>query len=308
MNTNTSFSGALRIATDVYHEVCSTYGAYYEQLSHVPADKLTHDVLSSAKVHEQVSLIERYFGRSIRGARILEIGAGYGLFIGITNLQYGADTFGIEPGSEGFGGSFEMGQRILLDNAVDARRLVEGVAEELPFQDASFDIVYSTNVFEHVQDPAQAFAEAIRVCKPGGLIQIVIPNYGSFYEGHYATWYVPHIPKRIWKWWLRYVQKRDPSYADTLRTELTAGRVAKMLRPYEQSGLVYVVSMGAEIFEERMSAVPSVGYAGLSKVFAVLRLMQRIHVLHLVTRLLVRMGAYSPLIISMRKSSRNIVV
>ncbi len=305
MNHDTPSSGALYISTDVYHEVLGTYGAYYEQLSHVPADKLTQDVLSSTKVHEQISLIEQYLGRSIRGARILEIGAGYGLFVGITTLQYGADTFGVEPGSEGFGGSFEMGQRILLDNKVDVQRLVEGIAEELPFQDESFDVVYSTNVFEHVEDPTQAFAEAIRVCRPGGLIQIVIPNYGSFYEGHYATWYMPHLPKPIWKWWLKYVQRRDPSYADTLRTELTAGAVAKILRPYEQSGVIHIVSRGVDVFEKRMSTPPQVGYAGLSKVFVLLDFLRKIHLLGIVTRLLVYVGAYSPLILTMQKSSKR---
>jgi 2-polyprenyl-3-methyl-5-hydroxy-6-metoxy-1,4-benzoquinol methylase len=44
-------------------------------------------------------------------------------------------------------------------------------ATELPFPDASFDFVYSINVLHHIEDPlaqAQAFAEVVRVLKPGG--------------------------------------------------------------------------------------------------------------------------------------------
>jgi glycogen(starch) synthase len=40
----------------------------------------------------------------------------------------------------------------------------------LPFADASFDIVFSQAVFEHVREPKKAAAELMRIVKPGGLI------------------------------------------------------------------------------------------------------------------------------------------
>jgi SAM-dependent methyltransferase len=43
-----------------------------------------------------------------------------------------------------------------------------GDATKLPFRDASIDSVYSTGVFEHINDPAKAGAEVARVLKPGG--------------------------------------------------------------------------------------------------------------------------------------------
>lgn len=43
-----------------------------------------------------------------------------------------------------------------------------GDATKLPFRDASVDCVYSTGVFEHINDPAKAGAEVARVLKPGG--------------------------------------------------------------------------------------------------------------------------------------------
>ena len=41
-------------------------------------------------------------------------------------------------------------------------------ATQLPLRDASIDGVYSTGVFEHINDPAKAGAEVARVLKPGG--------------------------------------------------------------------------------------------------------------------------------------------
>ncbi len=48
----------------------------------------------------------------------------------------------------------------------------------LPYQDASFDLVVSMDVIEHVIDPAPWVAEIVRVLKPSGRIFLTTPNYG----------------------------------------------------------------------------------------------------------------------------------
>lgn len=52
---------------------------------------------------------------------------------------------------------------------------VLGVAERLPFKDASFDAVICMNVLEHVKDPFQVARELMRVLKPGGELLCVAP-------------------------------------------------------------------------------------------------------------------------------------
>ena len=49
-------------------------------------------------------------------------------------------------------------------------------AEELPFDDASFDIVHSKDSLHHMVDPERALAEYRRVLRPGGAALIVEAN------------------------------------------------------------------------------------------------------------------------------------
>jgi ubiquinone/menaquinone biosynthesis C-methylase UbiE len=60
--------------------------------------------------------------------------------------------------------------------ASDRFRYEEGVAEALPFEDASFDLVTCQTVLIHVADPRAVIREMLRVTKPGGLVLAVEPN------------------------------------------------------------------------------------------------------------------------------------
>lgn len=52
--------------------------------------------------------------------------------------------------------------------------LREGDAENLPFADGSFGIVYSWGVLHHSPDTPRAFLEAHRVLRPGGILRVMI--------------------------------------------------------------------------------------------------------------------------------------
>jgi ubiquinone/menaquinone biosynthesis C-methylase UbiE len=49
-------------------------------------------------------------------------------------------------------------------------------AEQLPFDDASFDVVHSKDSLHHMDDPAAALAEYRRVLRPGGTLLVVEGN------------------------------------------------------------------------------------------------------------------------------------
>ncbi len=57
-------------------------------------------------------------------------------------------------------------------------QLHQGDAQErFPFDDASFDIVVSEQLLEHLQRPERAIAEVGRVLRPGGLAVIGVPTF-----------------------------------------------------------------------------------------------------------------------------------
>ncbi len=293
---------AVKIRGELQKTILDKYGAFFNSISKISAQKITDDVLSPKKIDEQVSIIERISGEKIAGKKILEIGSGFGIFTIVTNKTYGADSYGVEPGSEGFGGSYELSQTILKDSGVDPKRVKMGVGESLPFPDNSFDIVYSTNVLEHVTDPAKVISEAIRVTKSGGFIQIVFPSYGSFYDGHYACMYLPYQPKWLWKLWLKYVLRRDTAFVDTLRTELNYFSIRKILMPFINAKKIEVVSTGEEIFRERMTTIAFTPYAGLTKIKRLVEIMHKFRIVQVAIWTILLIKAHSPLIISIRKS------
>jgi SAM-dependent methyltransferase len=63
--------------------------------------------------------------------------------------------------------------------AVDARR-------PLPFEDAVFDAVYHSHMLEHLSrdDALRFISECRRVLAPGGVLRIVVPDFGSVVDAY----------------------------------------------------------------------------------------------------------------------------
>lgn len=53
---------------------------------------------------------------------------------------------------------------------------VRGVAEHMPFADSHFDIVFSAQTLQMLQDPRRGLIEMMRVTKRGGFVIIIAPN------------------------------------------------------------------------------------------------------------------------------------
>ena len=54
----------------------------------------------------------------------------------------------------------------------------------LPVRDSCADVVFSSNVLEHVRDPIGLIEEMIRVTRPGGVIYLSFCNWYSPWGGH----------------------------------------------------------------------------------------------------------------------------
>jgi SAM-dependent methyltransferase len=88
-----------------------------------------------------------------------------------------------------------------LADDIDARivRPIEMDPYRIPFDDQSFDLVFSITVFEHVRDYESALAEIRRVLKPDGIAVHVFPSRWKFLETHVFVPYASVIQAR---WWL----------------------------------------------------------------------------------------------------------
>ena len=75
-----------------------------------------------------------------------------------------------------------------LDAVQQTPRVVCGVGEHLPFPDASFDLILSHEVLEHVQNDQMAINEIVRTLKPGGRLVLFCPNRGYPFETHGIYW------------------------------------------------------------------------------------------------------------------------
>lgn len=77
-----------------------------------------------------------------------------------------------------------------VDSGDNAAADLVGSAEELPVEDASFDVVICSQVLEHVDDPARVVRELHRATAPGG--RVLASTHGV---------HVYHpSPQDLWRW------------------------------------------------------------------------------------------------------------
>ena len=103
-----------------------------------------------------------------RGKSVLEIGVGLGTDF-IRFARAGAKATGIDLTEHGV----ELVRKRLELEGLDGEVLVAD-AESLPFEDASFDKVYSWGVLHHTPRTEQAVGEALRVLKPRGELCVML--------------------------------------------------------------------------------------------------------------------------------------
>lgn len=120
---------------------------------------------------------------------VLELGCGIGVVSAFLADSYGMNVQGTD---------FDPGQiEIARTMQPESDRLHFGIedAVHLTFNDASFDLVLSQNVFHHLPDWGGAVREVVRVLRPGGyfmwldlvfpkvikrVFQPVVKNYGLY--------------------------------------------------------------------------------------------------------------------------------
>lgn len=102
--------------------------------------------------------------------RILDFGCGDGNLVNAFN-SLGYDAYGTDV----------IDNDILGENRF---KKIEFNPYKLPYEDNSFDFIYSTSVFEHVQNTEESLKEIYRVLKPNGVTMHSLPSRYRLREPH----------------------------------------------------------------------------------------------------------------------------
>jgi len=109
-------------------------------------------------------------GRLEPGERVLDLGCGAGTETLVAAQMVGPEgrVTGIDMTPEMLAKARGAADELGTENV----ELVEAEVEQLPFPDASFDVVISNGVIDLIPDKDAVFAELFRVLVPGGRLQI----------------------------------------------------------------------------------------------------------------------------------------
>ena len=113
--------------------------------------------------------------------KVLELGIGGGLNLPFYDPAKVESVSGVDPSDElrAFALAAERPSGLKVD-------IQKGTAEDLPFENASFDCVVCTFTLCSVQSPSAALAEAKRVLKPGG--RFLFCEHGLAPDASVAKW------------------------------------------------------------------------------------------------------------------------
>lgn len=106
-----------------------------------------------------------------RGLRLLDFGCGAGRYMmGFADYIPVENLYGVDTDPDALAQATEAGLQC---------RQLDGNRPVLDFEDNFFDVVFSSNVIEHIPRPLylRYLAEIHRVLKPGGVFALGAPNY-----------------------------------------------------------------------------------------------------------------------------------
>lgn len=115
--------------------------------------------------------------------RILDIGCGRANLLAALARQ-GCECHGVER------------PEFPLDQAPPGIRFHRDVLDNLPLEANSFDAVVLWHVLEHVSDPSATLQSVARLVRPGGIVALAVPNFGSWQAALFkSAWFHLDLPR-----------------------------------------------------------------------------------------------------------------
>jgi 2-polyprenyl-3-methyl-5-hydroxy-6-metoxy-1,4-benzoquinol methylase len=127
-------------------------------------------------------------GDILEGDRVLEVGSGRGHFVDRVRSAVSRDVLGIEMNSSAVREAKARGSPVRIATLSDL------IGEH----DASFDVVCSFQVLEHLSDPHAFLRDSVRLLRPGGRLLVGVPNADSFIKDQWNPLDMP--PHHVTRW------------------------------------------------------------------------------------------------------------
>lgn len=174
MSAATDYSDVVNIAREYYNSDDADHFYFHiwggEDI-HIGLYQSRNEPIFDASRRTVETLADRLSGVGPE-SRILDIGAGYGGAARYLAKRFGCRVTALNLSEAENNRNREMNREQGLDESID---VVDGSFEALPFEDESFDVVWSQDAILHSGDRARVLAEAARVLKPGGCFVFTDP-------------------------------------------------------------------------------------------------------------------------------------
>lgn len=159
-------------------EISALYSEDYYKPWGLDTDSSVVSEMKITTFDDKLTMVERF----IKKGRILDIGCATGFFLEAA-MRRGWDAFGVEIVPY----SAEIAQ-----GRFGKDKVFNGELEAASYRDGFFDVVFMSDLVEHVKEIDAFFKEVSRIVKVGGIIAIVTPNIESLsYRLMRRSW--PHL-------------------------------------------------------------------------------------------------------------------
>lgn len=149
------------------HSLIVPNGTFHDYSNAAPSEvSWRHYVQIGAGIDAMISPAER--ARAPNVSRLLDVGCGFGFTLDYWQRTPGGEAVGVEPSAFGQLGAKMLGVNLHVALLADVPSL----------RGRQFDIVLSSEVIEHVPDPAAFVQELRRYLAPGGTMVLTTPNAG----------------------------------------------------------------------------------------------------------------------------------
>lgn len=184
----------------VYHSITQSIKDHYGEI------KLNHRILTSlenagkninALIRDDIAKFDEFHIRGreatrelaqligdLEGVSVLDLGCGLGGAARTLAYEFGAQVVGIDLVDE-----YIRAAQMLSESMGNIGQITFRQANvlDIPFDDASYDVVWSQHVTMNIEDKARMFAEARRVLQPNGRIAVYEICAGSIRPIHFPV-------------------------------------------------------------------------------------------------------------------------